>query len=170
GLRLGVAERLGELVRAMRRPRRFGARRPPEENPEPGEAEGSQESGAPEVLVGAIRVRALPGAAIEVGGGAVGREPLGIGRRPQERVDRARPVVAAREVVREQGGALGRHLARLGLEEEADALVELTSLLEQQALVRDLLGEALAEPVLVGGEEMLTMKDAPLLEVAQLVV
>src|SRR5207249_11706231 len=54
------------------------------------------------------------------------------------------------------------------LEEKPHALVELAALLEQQAFVRDLLRQALAEAVLVARQQALAVEDAAALELGQL--
>src|SRR5207247_11304473 len=90
--------------------------------------------------------------------------------RAQQRVDCLRTVVAAAEVVREEARALGRHLSRLGLEEVPDALVELPTLLQEQALVRHLLRQALPEAILVAREHALAVEAAALLELGELAV
>src|SRR5207247_4291982 len=86
----------------------------------------------------------------------------------EERLHRLRAVVAARVLVREERRALGARLARLRLEEERHALVELAALLQEQALVGDLLRQTLAEAVLVAREQALAVEDAAALELGQL--
>ena len=67
-------------------------------------------------------------------------------------------------MVREQGRALGVGLAGHRLEKPTDAVVQLAALAEQQALVGDLLRQALAEAELVAGEQALAVDDAAFLE------
>ena len=77
-------------------------------------------------------------------------------------------VVAARVVMREERGVLEAALGRIGLEQRADALVQLAALLQQQSLVGDLLRQALAEAELVARQRRLAMHQAAPLELRQL--
>src|SRR5688572_9716884 len=69
----------------------------------------------------------------------------------------------------EEGGALCGHSAGSGFEEKADALVEQATLAEEEALVGDVLREALAEAVLVAREDVLAVDEAAPLELLELV-
>ena len=122
------------------------------------------------VAIGVVpqrRLGEIPRLAVEIEGAAVRRQPLRLGGRPQQHLDRLLAVVAVRVVVRDQRRPLGA-VAAAALQQKPDALVQLAPLPDQQPLVRDLLRQALAEPVLVGREHALAMNDAALLELAQL--
>ena len=149
----GVTQALGQLPGPCRRAlgvSEFGKAVDHRRAAEPARGlEGGAAVGAVAVLR-ECRFGDFPGLAVEVDGGAIGGELLGVLGGAQQGLERLRTVLAAGEVVREEGRPLGVRLAGARLEERADPLVELAALPEEQALVRDLLRQALAEAVLVG--------------------
>src|SRR4029079_10628614 len=126
------------------------------------EARREDEAAKVVVDVGALGERGvaeLPGLAVEIGRGAIGGQRFGEPRRLEQRLDRLSPVVAAHEVVREEGVALGRARARLRLEQQTDSLVHLSAVFVEETVVGDLLSEAFAEAKLVVREHVLSVQD-----------
>src|SRR3989442_594087 len=90
-------------------------------------------------------------------------------RGAEQGADRLHRVVAAREMVRQHGRPLRTAVSGRRLQEMSDALVELAPLLQEQALVGDLLRQALTEAELVVGEHVLAMEEPAPLELLELV-
>ena len=156
GLLLRVGEQLRQLERAPSRPLPLLDIGHPEEDLEPRKAERSVQGRTVMATILALaqhRLRELPRLAIVIRGGTIRRHLLGLARRFQQRRHGFAVVVAARVVVRQERGSLAAGAAGLGLEQLADALVELAALPQQQPLVGDLLREALAEAELVARQQ-----------------
>src|SRR5438552_4109653 len=166
--RLRVAEGLGQLAGAAGGALRLLERGPAEHDAQAREPAGRRERRRPRGRVVPVHLGQFPEPAVEVDRRAVRGQVLRVLGSAEERRHRFRAVVAARVVVREQRRALGARLARLRLEEERDALVELAALLQEQALVGDLLRQALAEAVLVARQQALAVENAAALELGQL--
>src|SRR4029077_15289632 len=99
---------------------------------------------------------------------AIRRRLAGLARRGQERVHGFPLVVPARVVMRQERGMLEPALGRIGLEQRADAVVQLAALLQEESLVGDLLRQALAEAELVNRQRRLAMHEPAPLELRQL--
>ena len=171
--RVDVADLGGERPAALRGAFRLVVVRRAVEDADAQHAERRIDEGALQLVVRAAAlgergVGKLPRLAVERDRVAIGGQGLGRVRRLEERRDRLAPIVAAREMVREQREPRRITAAALALEQRPDALVQLASLPQEQGLVRDFLDQALAETVLVGRENVLAVNDAASLETLEL--
>ena len=169
-MRSPIAQQLGQLAPAGGGTLRLLEVRGAEVHREAAHPEGRAQRGtmpAAGLAVAEHRLREPPRLAILLRGDTVGRHLLRFLGGLEERVERLRLVVAAHVVMREQRRVPGSALGSVGLEQRADALVELAALLQEQPLVRHLLRQALAEAELVARERGLAMHQAASLELRE---